>query len=592
MDEATAKDHYITAGLALYAQINHADYITRLLSEDDGSADSKIGEEALLRMHDTRNRLEEIYVLLEILLEPHFENQLESWDDEALRMARAGCEEINKVVAGNEESDDDLPSASSLGNKQQCPPKSNSSIGNQHGEQEGQQKKRKAPSKSAQRPINNGQGKVAATIEGRNAVLDDARNVVQGVPQSLSNYSLVAVNLRLAEIAISQVKDAYNHVEPRLSRIKLIARNLFSIHQSQSAWKKKILVAHACLDEKGKAVDISDDYGNLGSASTVGDILLRMENNITTRETAMKREVPTDIKAALLELQSAINRLNTGSNKEVDTSKPLTKGEISKMKLLLNFDHAIENLLLNLFNLSMMISFEGASSISKIATFTIDKKMTKQKQAEVRAASTKYLSSFAELWSKMNPAPFDGHTTTLLEFREGFVLPALVSKDKDTKELAVEVNRNMMALFTTEMRRKGQKEKMLPLVKSAQSETLDGSEGTCEVDYCGESKQDDRRRRMGCLQHNLSASDAIEEHLPASLYPNGMTHKLLINAPSKISTGCNFQNESKGFFERVHDDQSSIVVQMKKYMKDHNVGEKTIFVDEALVESLNQLLGI
>lgn len=71
-----------------------------------------------------------------------------------------------------------------------------------------------------------------------------------------------------------------------------------------------------------------------------------------------------------------------------------------------------------------------------------------------------------------------------------------------------------------------------------------------------------------------------------------MTHKLLINAPSKISTGCNFQNESKGFFERVHDDQSSIVVQMKKYMKDHNVGEKTIFVDEALVESLNQLLGI
>jgi hypothetical protein len=347
-------------------------------------------------------------------------------------------------------------------------------------------------------------------------------------------------------------------------------------------------VAHACFEEKEKAVDISGDYGNLESASTVGEILIHLERNITARETATKREVPADIKASLLELQSAIHRLDTGDDEEVDTSKSLTKAEINKMKSLVNFDQAMENLFLNLLHLSMMISIEGACFISQLVTFTVDKKLTKKKQTKVRDESEKYLNSFDELWSMMNPEDdqFNGNTTTMLEYRENILLPALASKETERKELAIKVNRDMMTLIT-DMRRKGQKEKILPLVKNAQSETLTGnSKGDCEVDYCADPKQADRRRKMACTQHNLSASDNIEEHVPASLYPNGMTHKLLINAPSCATTACcNFHNEEMGL-----DEKSSTAIKMNKYLKDHYVGEKTIFINESLVDALNQLL--
>jgi hypothetical protein len=594
MDESTAKDLFITTGSALSAQIKHADCTEKLLLDLNGGLDDSKISEVLLRLDDIRVRLEDIHLQVEMMVEPQFEGKLKAWTDEALEAAQADCETKKFVTFDDKSNQDDDSSLVSSMNKQHRTPTSESNTGHQNKEKETvEEKKRKAPNKSAQQTkrTKKDTGEVMATVE-RKTLLANSRNIVQRASQCLSNHPVEAVNLRLAEIIISQVKEAYNPKNPRLSRIQTITRNLFIILQSQSKWKKKLLMAHACFEEKGKAVEISDDYGNLESASTVGEILLHLEKNITARETAMKREVPADIEASLFELQSAIHRLDTGDDEEVDTSKSLSKAEINKMKSLVNFDQAMENLFFNMLHLSLMISIEGACFINQLATFAVDKTMTKKKQAEVRAESEKYLNSFDELWSIMNPDDdqFNGNTTTMLEYRENVLLPALASKETERKELAIRVNRDMMTL-TTDMRRKGQKEKILPLVRNAQSETLTGNaQGDCEVDYCADPKQADRRRRMACTQHNLSASDNIEEHLPASLYPNGMTHKLLINAPSRAATACNFHNEKLGLFDRVHDEKSSIAIKMNKYLKDHHVGEKTIFINEALVDALNQLL--
>ena len=123
-----------------------------------------------------------------------------------------------------------------------------------------------------------------------------------------------------------------------------------------------------------------------------------------------------------------------------------------------------------------------------------------------------------------------------------------------------------MSTLLTDMRRSGRREEFLPFFVEADGMNMDGSKNTSshQVNYSGDSSQDDIRNKMALSHHNLTVHKNIEDLVPASVCPNGMMHTLLTNAPTTIRLCCNFiktDKDEKSFFDVdcVYDDKSKVL---------------------------------
>lgn len=581
LEKAEVKELYINASEAYYTQIRHRTSINELLSSSKSPHDSCINE-ILKRINDMEESVLWMFSQFGNVLSPHFgenDQELKDWEKESIEHVSDYFETVaftGDCVPGHDERDVDTDTTDTTNSN------SDSNSANSHC------KKQKQPKRKVQNTTKNiskrtnkraKMGNQVTKPLDRKTLLADSNRIVQGVSQSLVTHPVVAADIRLAEIVISQVKDAFNGLNPRLSRIPVLAKSLLTILQTRSQYKKTMSVALALIQGKEDALD-TDTWVVDSTTWTIGSICSRIEKNIKAKEKAEKKQtVPTSSMEVLKQVKRAIHRLKTGENNHDGLNiDKLTKADIKDMKELVKFDQAMENLTLNLLHETMMIHVESNISMYQLFTFEIPK-----------PTDAEHLKQAEDLWRMVNPEmPFDSKTTSMLEYRELVILPALTSNEFE--EDAIKVNRNM-SIMLTQTKRKGRKEVFFPLFCDAQDLTLDGAKGKCDDDYCGTQKQDTIRSRMAILHHNLSASTSIDQRLPDSLCPHGIFHKLLINAPSQIKHNCNFQSEKFEFFDSVHDEESSIVVKMKKHLKNYDVGENTIFVNsEAQVDSLKLLL--
>lgn len=412
-----------------------------------------------------------------------------------------------------------------------------------------------------------------AVIEKRLVV---SRHKIEGLSSAMNKHHVVVVAVSLLDAVVRKVEDALDPSNPNLALIPKITNDLIIILQVIAKFKKML---GKCMTKKeARSIETLLD---INVSQSIGAIAARIEKNKADKEEAINYQVPDGVK----HLKYALHRFKTGGDCTVDLDSQVTSTDINKIKAAFKFDQAAENLLLNCIHISLMVYVEESLTVEQLYKNHGDSGLRRAK----------------ELWEAVQSGmPFNAKETSMLEFRQQVLLPALANEK--SRDDAVKVNCDF-ANYLTDLRIGGRGEIVRPAFDKAQRKKFDGSDGEeCKEDYCAGSgdKLNKRRGRITLLQSNLSAPDAIQQRLPGDLFPGGFSRALLLNSSSFCKESCNFvsrgDNNKPGFFERGHDIDETVKGIQGKLKYTNDVGEKNIIIvdreeQQKLIDSLQSLFS-
>ena len=585
LDDEAAPDLYYMAHKSFYTQAVHANRIKQLLNNSSNLSASNRNEIFNL-LSDLEGSITNTVMMLHNSMSTQYgDEELQELKDEAAEAVEEHCNESNFADGYNS----DIEAGGS----------SSTSSSTATGEQHPPTKKRKTTNKrstqlsSLKRPRN---GSTIQVLD-RATLLADSCSAIENLSERISAHRVVAIQLRLVEIVISQFVQAYKDSD--LSRIPSLTKKLIIINKPTSERKKTLAAAREFFQMKRNAKD-TDCYANLDSDSSMASMLSVMDDNNRDKKEVLNKKMPTSLLESLVDVKDAFHRLKTGDDgdgyvdldesdsDDMATANSITKTDIDAMKQHLLYDRAMNNLVMNLLNECIMINFEKRVSMHLLLTFEESHNTT----AEQIARDLENLSLVTELWQVFNPDDdFDAKEVYMFDYRRTVILPGL--RSKDTKTLAIKVNR-LMAILSTDTKRKG-RGILLTKFGEASNMNLDGTASTAIVEFCNkkDKKHIERRGRMTLQHHNFSAAENIEECLPDSSFPNGVIHELLINGPSNVKRGCNFTDSKMDVFDvdGVHDEESDIVKRVKDKLNTPEIGLVTILaVNEQQAECLTDIL--
>jgi hypothetical protein len=395
-------------------------------------------------------------------------------------------------------------------------------------------------------------------------LFQDANEQVVEIIKKKSEHPVVVGAIRLVEVILCQVEKAYDPQNPQLEEIlPKLAHGLVVILQNLARYRKKL------------KCDINYD-----TSSTIGSLCCRLDE----KNNGTRNEVSSSDGINISQLKAAIHRFKTD---EDCPDLVVTDKDVTAMTLFVHVHRFIENLLHNLLHEVMMIRVESLITMEQLFAFQ------KTSRKDYSALGDAMLETASDLWDSMYPGQTFDKTMSMLRYRQEVLLPGLATSSQECQSVAIGVAQDM-AEQLTDFRKGGRKEILQPAFIESQSYTVDGNEAVqSEDDYCGSSgnNQGVRRGRMTCLRFNLSAKDNIQQQLPSDLFPRGFVPTLLTNAPTSIKLGCNFAYKKSELFDKIHDNDSPIVKGINNQLKDFDLGEQNIIIDdEVQIESLKQLL--
>lgn len=419
------------------------------------------------------------------------------------------------------------------------------------------------------------------TSMNRNALLLEGRRIVDEISDELTTHPVAVKSFRLAETVAAQVEQAFEPQSPRLDLIKHLVEILLLLVQNMSRYKKMIKQYSLACEASDESQDI---LAGIDSTATIGSILCCIAKSQEGDVEAHNSNTPVNVTESLSLLKAAVQRFKGGrrQRENCDSSAEITKDDIPELQQLVRVEQPVVNLLWECLQLYViLVGVEPHLSMHNLLFNKKDKTC---------------LQAATNLWNAVKVGvPFDPENTSMKVFREEVVLPAM-SMDSE-KYNAVEVARDM-STKVTDMRKKGRKEMILPLFRSALQKTVEGRQGQCTEDYCGGTgdKQSRRRGRMTCLVFDMTVHTIIEQHLPAGTFPYGFVRTALVQSPSFIKENCNFQ-DYKQFFGRdeeglpvVHDAENEIVDNITSRLVGHDVRQQTVIIDTTLIDNLRRLL--
>ena len=386
----------------------------------------------------------------------------------------------------------------------------------------------------------------------------EGNDTIDKISSSLDTEPVVLASFKLSEMVVHKIMTAMNPHRPNLRQIPLLTLDLISIQQGIAQCKKL------------HKIQGMDTLLNIDAKKPIAFLTSSIEKKIEERDNALN-ELSSSNK--LSDLNSAMNKFRTG---EADwTSKAIPSNH--DMSSFFPFDQATENLILNCLNCSLMVFIEEGLTVKQMFMHHGTGGIERVRKVFIAV--------------KGESVPFN-ENMLVLDFREEVLLPALNSDNQQLRRMAIQVNMDL-ANHLTDLRISGRSAIVNPVLKAAQKKRLDGSVSECNDDYCVDVNQaPERRRRMVCLWHNLSASNPIQLLLPDDLFSEGFFRSILLNSSTFCKDKCNF-NKMPDFFFVEGCDKSKLIKAIGGKMKKFRFQrEKIVIVDRDDADVLKSLKSL
>lgn len=400
-------------------------------------------------------------------------------------------------------------------------------------------------------------------------IRSEGNDTIDDISSRLETEPVVLASFKLLERAVHKIMIAMDPHNPDLRQIPLLTLDLITIQQCNAKYKKM----HLKHITKEKLQSLDTLIG-INKKESIASTLSLIEKKADERDKALN-EQPSPFSDQLSDLSSAMNMFRTG---EADwTSKAIPSNH--DMSSFFPFDQATENLILNCLNCSLMVFIEEGLTVKQMFMHHGTGGIERVRKVFIAV--------------KGESVPFN-ENMLVLDFREEALLPALHSNDQQLRRMAIQVNMDF-ANHLTDLRVSGRSAIVNPVLKTAQKKRLDGSVSECNNDYCVDVEQaPERRRRMVCLFHNLSASNPIQLLLPNDLFSEGFFRSMLLNSSTFCKDKCNFNKMPDFFFVEGYDKSKLVKAIGDKMKKFWFQREKVVIVDRDnadVLKSLKSLFG-
>ncbi|EJK68502.1 hypothetical protein THAOC_10310 [Thalassiosira oceanica] len=416
-----------------------------------------------------------------------------------------------------------------------------------------------------------------------------AQGIVAEVERQFNGDNAVLAEFPAFELVLSRLQMSFDPSSPSLFEVVDIAKDLMKVVRNNPF----LIRMFASKDnQKGlqlmaRAKRLESDNHSYGYDDSIGSLLAGLNSSTskssTEAETLSSDPVTVDLSPfdkyvrALRQYESLRDQDKSGN-----FDSGATKGEVARLKKLIKYGRLLKLIATNVLHLAVWIVF--CEGVSMELLFGGDDRLLR-KDAKTKKYSL--LDKARSLWNlTVAKTPFDPQRTSLLQYIERALIPALMSHEREALEVAEVIKK-----YSTDTRN-GTK-KHLPegveadrptLMKrswiSLESQSLSGQGSTGDAT----SSQDAQKiQQIATLGMNFLAMDSILSRVPRSVFSGGdLIRELVVLSPIGILRDYDFFCEKWDFFSKTsHSLDTDFIKTIKQNLKD---------VEEELTEDIHVVI--